>query len=141
MFFCDQADLKRYSRLKNQSASIDASGSAGFQPVREHPKKKKSGGLGVNKRNRGYPADFEFIERPLNINKTITFVGVAIGVEGTHSLRDSNSRRKLQLCDKSKESDDNRIKENRLRPQPTWPVRPPALENPVQKIRVVLGPL
>ena len=27
--------------------------------------RKKSGGLGVNKRNRGYPVDFEFIERPL----------------------------------------------------------------------------
>ena len=27
-----------------------------------------------------------------------------------HSLRDSNSRRKFQLCYKSKESDDNRIK-------------------------------
>ena len=27
-------------------------------------KEKKPGGLGVNKRNRGYPADFEFIERP-----------------------------------------------------------------------------
>ena len=65
LFFCDQADLKRYSRLKNQSASIDASGPAGFFFVCEHPKKKKSGGLGVNKRNRGYPADFEFIERPL----------------------------------------------------------------------------
>ena len=73
------------------------------------PRKNKSGGLGVNKRNRGYPAAFEFIERPLNINKAITFVRVAIGVEGTHSLRDSNSRRKFQLCDKS-ESDDNRIK-------------------------------
>ena len=65
LFFCDQADLKRYSRLKNQSASIDASGPAGFFFVCEHPKKKKSGWLGVNKRNRGYPADFEFIERPL----------------------------------------------------------------------------
>ena len=63
---CDQADLKRYSRLRNQSASIDASGSAVFFFVSEHPKKKKSGGLGVNKRNRGYPADFEFIERPLS---------------------------------------------------------------------------
>ena len=31
-------------------------------------------------------------------------------MEGTHSLRDSNSRRKFQLSDKSKESDDNRIK-------------------------------
>ena len=40
LFFCDQADLKRYSRLKNQSASIDASGSAGFFPVSEHSKKK-----------------------------------------------------------------------------------------------------
>ena len=66
LFFCVQADLKRYSRMKNQSASIDASGAAGFFPVSEHPKKKKSGGLGVNKRNRGYPADFEFIERPLS---------------------------------------------------------------------------
>ena len=66
MQFCDQADLKRYSRLKNQSASIDASGSgsAGVFFVSEQPR-KKSGGLGVNKRNRGYPADFEFIERPL----------------------------------------------------------------------------
>ena len=34
--------------------------------VSEHPKKKKAGGLGVNKRNRGYPADYEFIERPLS---------------------------------------------------------------------------
>ena len=67
MQFCDQADLKRYSRLKNQSASIDANGSAGFFFVSEHPKKKKSGGLGVNKRNRGYPAGFEFIERPLTV--------------------------------------------------------------------------
>ena len=65
-FFCDQADLERYSRLKNQSASIDASGSPGFFPVSEHPKGKKPGGLGLNKRNRGYPADFEFIERPLS---------------------------------------------------------------------------
>ena len=40
LFFCDQADLKRYSRLKNQSANIDASGSAGFFFVSEHPKKK-----------------------------------------------------------------------------------------------------
>ena len=31
-------------------------------------------------------------------------------MEGTHSLRDSNSRIKFQLCDKSKESDYNRIK-------------------------------
>ena len=53
-------------RLKNQSASIDASGPAGFYTVSEHLNKKKSGGLGLNKRNRGYPADFEFIERPLN---------------------------------------------------------------------------
>ena len=44
--FCDQAGLKRYSRLKNQSASIDASGSAGFFCDSEHP--------------------FEFIERPLS---------------------------------------------------------------------------
>ena len=58
-----QADLKRCSRLENQSASIDASEPAGFFPVSEHPKKK---GLGVNKRNRGYPTGFEFIERPLN---------------------------------------------------------------------------
>ena len=69
LVFCDQADLKRYNRLKNQSASIDASGSAGFFFVSEHPKKKKFGGLGVNKRNRGYPAGFEFIERPLNCIK------------------------------------------------------------------------
>ena len=67
LFFCDQADLKRYSRLKIQTAAIDASGAAVFFPVSEHPKENKSGGgLGVNKRNRGYPADFEFIERPLN---------------------------------------------------------------------------
>ena len=66
LFFCDQAALKRCSRLKNQSASIDATGTAGFFPVSEHPKgEKKSGGLGVNKRSRGYPADFEFIERHL----------------------------------------------------------------------------
>ena len=65
LYFCDQADLKRYSRLKNHSASIDASRPAGFFLVSEHPEEKKSGGLGVNKRNRGYPADFEFIERPL----------------------------------------------------------------------------
>ena len=66
LFFCDQADLKRYSRLKNQSASIDASGSSVFFFVSEHPKKKECGGLEVNKRNQGYPADFEFIEGPLN---------------------------------------------------------------------------
>ena len=54
---------KGYSRLKNQSASIDASGSSWFFFVSERSKKKKSGGLGVNKRNRGYPADFEFIFR------------------------------------------------------------------------------
>ena len=56
LFFCDQAYLKRFSRLKNQSASIDASGSARFFFVSEQLKEKKSGGLGVNKRNRGYPA-------------------------------------------------------------------------------------
>ena len=39
--------------LKNQSASIDAGGTACFFFVSEHPIKKKSGGLGVNKRNRG----------------------------------------------------------------------------------------
>ena len=50
LFFCDQADLKRYSRLKNQSASIDASGSAGFFSSVNTP---RNGGLGVNKRNRG----------------------------------------------------------------------------------------
>ena len=33
--------------------------------VSEHAKNKKSGGLGLNKWNRGYPANFEFIERPL----------------------------------------------------------------------------
>ena len=65
LFFCDQADLRRNSRLKNQSASIDAGGSAWFFSVSEHVKKKKSVGLGVNKQNRGYPADFEFMERPL----------------------------------------------------------------------------
>ena len=64
LVYCDQADLKRYRRLKNQSASIDASGSAVFFPVSEHPK-KKTRRVGVNKRNRGYPADFEFIERLL----------------------------------------------------------------------------
>ena len=41
--FCDQADLKRYSRLKNQSASIDASGPAGFFFVSEHAKEKIRG--------------------------------------------------------------------------------------------------
>ena len=46
LFFCDQADLKRYSRLKNQSASIDASGSAGFIPVSEHHKKNRAAGWG-----------------------------------------------------------------------------------------------
>ena len=59
LFFCDQADLRRYSRLKNQSASIDASGSAGFFRQRT-PQETSGGGLGVNKRNRGYPADFIF---------------------------------------------------------------------------------
>ena len=40
-FFRDQAGLKRYSRLKNQSASIDASWSRirCFFPVSEHVKK------------------------------------------------------------------------------------------------------
>ena len=70
LFFCDQAALKRYSRLKNQSASIDASGSGGQRT----PQGKKSGGLGVNKRNRGYPADFEFIERPLSVFKKVIHV-------------------------------------------------------------------
>ena len=46
LFFCIPADLKRYSRLKNQSASIDASGSAGFFFVSEHPKEKKPAGWG-----------------------------------------------------------------------------------------------
>ena len=55
----------RYSRLKNQSASIDARGYSDSFFVSEHGKKNKSGWLGVNKRNRGYSADFEFIERPL----------------------------------------------------------------------------
>ena len=32
---------------------------------------EKTGGLGVNKRNRGYPADFEFIERPLNVRSMV----------------------------------------------------------------------
>ena len=31
------------------------------------PQEIKSGGFGVNKLNRGYPADFEFIERPLKV--------------------------------------------------------------------------
>ena len=60
LFFSDQADLKRYSRVKNQSASIDASGYAGFFFVSEHPKKKI-------RRVGGKQADFEFIERPLNL--------------------------------------------------------------------------
>ena len=47
-------------------SEIDASGSAWFFFVSERSNKKKSGGLGVNKRNRGYPADFEFIERTLS---------------------------------------------------------------------------
>ena len=65
-FFATQADLKRYSRLKNQSASIDASGPAGFFFVSEHPKEKNPPDFfQKNKRNRGYPADFEFIESPL----------------------------------------------------------------------------
>ena len=46
LFFCDQAALKRYSRLKNQSASIDASGSGGFFFVSEHPKEKNPAGWG-----------------------------------------------------------------------------------------------
>ena len=29
-------------------------------------RQRTPGGLGVNKRNRGYPADFEFVERPLS---------------------------------------------------------------------------
>ena len=37
---------------------------------------------------------------------SVIFVGVATGMEGTHSLRDSN----FQLCDNSKGSDYNRIK-------------------------------
>ena len=44
------------------------------------------------------------------MKKTIIFVGVAIGLEGTRSLRDLDSRRKFQPCDNSKESDYNRIK-------------------------------
>ena len=60
------ADSKRDSRMKNQSASIDASGPAGFFYRQRTPQEKKAGGLGLNKRNRGYPADFEFIERPLS---------------------------------------------------------------------------
>ena len=36
-----------------------------FFPSANTPR-KKPGGLGVNKRNRGYPAGFEFIERPLS---------------------------------------------------------------------------
>ena len=35
------------------------------------PQGKKSGGLGVNKRNRWFPADFEFIERPLIDEQTM----------------------------------------------------------------------
>ena len=46
LFFCDQAALRRYSRLKNQSASIDSSRPAGFFFVREQPKKKKPAGWG-----------------------------------------------------------------------------------------------
>ena len=68
-FFCDQADLERYSRLKNQSASIDASRSAVlissantivFQTNIIFG--KKPAGLGVNKRNLGYRADFEWVK-------------------------------------------------------------------------------
>ena len=53
LFFGIQAVFEKNSRLKNQSASIDAGGTACFFFVSEHPLKKKSGGLGVNKRNRG----------------------------------------------------------------------------------------
>ena len=45
-------------------------GSAVFFPSAN--KSKKFGGLGVNKRNRGYPAYFEFIERPLK-KKTLQY--------------------------------------------------------------------
>ena len=83
LFFCDQAALKRCSRLKNQSASIDATGTAGFFPVSEHPKgEKKSGGLGVNKRSRGYPADFEFIERPVSF---LLLIGSATSKRDRHN--------------------------------------------------------
>ena len=73
LFFCDQADLKRYSRLKNKSASIDASGSAVFFFVSEHPKKKIRR-VGGKQAEPGHPADFEFIERPRSVSKQVIHV-------------------------------------------------------------------
>ena len=48
----------------NRPASMQAD-PFGFFPSANTPR-NKPGGLGVNKRNRGYPADCEFIERTLN---------------------------------------------------------------------------
>ena len=60
LFFCDQAVLKRYSRLSWLASMLVT---------------KKPSGLGVNKRNRGYPAAFEFIERPINWQKGVFYKG------------------------------------------------------------------
>ena len=57
---CFFATKRIFSRLASMQADP-----LGFSRQRT-PQQKKSGGLGVNKRNRGYPAEFEFIERPPN---------------------------------------------------------------------------
>ena len=84
LFFCDQADLKRYSRLKNQSASIDGNGSAGFFLAANTPRKKIRR-VGVNKRNWGYPAAIEFVEHPLRV-RSVNSLGFTAGMQKTSGL-------------------------------------------------------
>ena len=72
LFFSNQAGFRRHSLLENQSAGIDsilADPSACFFFYQRTHHGKQSSGLGVNKRNLGYPSDFftvkKFCERTI----------------------------------------------------------------------------
>ena len=66
-FFASQRIF--YSRLKNQSASIDASGTAGFFPVSEHPK-EKIWRVGGKQAEPGVPSGFWIHRTPANFGPT-----------------------------------------------------------------------